>query len=92
MVVCDACGDYSYRTAGNPGWCSVCAEYGRVSQMRWATAEEQCTACQNPHRSDFSHTCGQLETRSLDGIPYGAYDEMTPRASYLGISRKGQEK
>lgn len=59
MVVCDACHDYSYRSGGEPGTCSTCAEYGRESVMRWATPEEQCTACSNLHRSDFQHTCGR---------------------------------
>jgi hypothetical protein len=39
MTVCDICGDYSYRI-DEPGVCSVCAEEGMVSQMRWATDEE----------------------------------------------------
>lgn len=63
MVVCVNCGDYSYRCC-DPGECSVCAEYGRVSPMHYATPEQQCDACCNLHRSDFLHTCGKETSRA----------------------------
>lgn len=58
MIVCPECGDYSYAYQDDPPWtCSVCAEYGMVTQMVWATPQQKCTACNNMHSSDFRHTC-----------------------------------
>jgi hypothetical protein len=48
VYICNYCGDYTFRD----GECSICGH-----PLRRATAEEECTACQNPHRSDFEHTC-----------------------------------
>lgn len=70
MVICDTCGDYSYsRDDGDGDWgvCSTCAEGGLDSKMRRATQEEECDACNNPHRNDRPHSCGRTH-EDLDAI------------------------